>query len=424
VRKFKPSKLLLVIVVTFLFLSFLVSIELFLVVYRTGKTRNNLSSIQNGTQNCVLPSMYQPSIPFVQSDGGIYIVDDKERHVLKTIAQDIYGNQSMFGNAVLSVKNSGNLIATLVGVDKTNYGYTRKILYLTDLDSLEHIKVMDITERGLDETGDKHLAIRDFAFSPDGKLLAITTTTSVNVYDISTKKLKTVYSVDEETIGNSVFFGFYNPVFSDNNELLIVLEAYYEGSSSKVLDLGSAKFLDISGGSYTSGEEFVGWYNNKLISYRFNFEGEEVKKEPNSLFLVNPRNAEDKKLIKDFSATADSPKIENLLPNGFMVYDGNIYFIAREQTDKKIVFCNNQPLSIRSESLHKINLATLQDEVVLRKDTTLDKLNNINFSLSFLGFYNLNELSQPVVKIDSNFSKMLGVPLTDDQNGIKRIFIE
>ncbi len=199
-----------------------------------------------------------------------------------------------------SPETAKQITQTNGSVSKVAYHtYTDKIAFIKGEVIQEHLKnkriepsSVHLISRGIDKeilsltystNGDYTSQLRDLAFSNDGSLLAITTSDSVYIYTISTDQIKKVYT--SEKFGHDLY-AFLKPVFSPDNQHVLLTIGYQEGSSNSVLNLQTTVLTDLGNSSYVSGIRYLGWDGSLIygISYEYGVDKSKVVGiNPNSL---------------------------------------------------------------------------------------------------------------------------------------------
>jgi hypothetical protein len=253
---------------------------------------------------------------------------------------------------------ANNLVAYVTGIKSTNEnGYTsispNKVI-LTTLDADQSEKVIyELEPFSPVPNSDYILQIRDLEFSDDGKLLAITTSDSLYIYNIKTNNTTNIFTIKPDLTGrgggpNGVF-AYYAPVISPDNSHVLVSLGLYEGGKQAVVNLNSKEITQLPYTTYISGERVIGWKNpNTLIVINYNNISEGNDSTSKIISLSWPGLGETEILVPKFVA------------NGTGIISGNyLYFNTKSkvESDKKF---DNFVAYDEFEHINKLDLTTLQ----------------------------------------------------------------
>ncbi len=208
-------------------------------------------------------------------------------------------------------------VAYITGTKKTNENnYTNiepESVHLYSLDTSSDATIYRLTPKILAGNGysEQIIAIK---FSPDGSILAITTTDSMYFYDVQGGSLQKVFSKPTDLsagIGSRVY-GYHDPLFSPSNSYVVLEAGYYEGSGQDVVNISTGEVTDLPYSSYSSGEVVLGWVSETHFIIA-EFESEK----PISLYKVAFPSLE-KKLITNVNYS---------FSQGFL-YNDHAYIVA------------------------------------------------------------------------------------------------
>jgi hypothetical protein len=118
---------------------------------------------------------------------------------------------------------------------------------------------------------EKQLKIHEVAFDPSGKIVAISLTDSIVLYDLSSNTIKTTLESNNQlTTHPAGAFAMRNVRFSPDGQRVTAWVGYYEGSEDVIFEVATGKLLRPDWFSYLSGKAAVGWLDNThLLMHEF-----------------------------------------------------------------------------------------------------------------------------------------------------------
>jgi hypothetical protein len=126
-------------------------------------------------------------------------------------------------------------------------------------------KIFELQPKIVDPNfNDYKLQLRDVGFSKDGRFLAITTSDSLWLYDLTTKKQTNVFTKIPD-LNKGAVYAYSTPIFSPDNKQLILKRGFYEGSDQILVNLASGDIKELGYQSYVSGQIVIDWLNNQEI---------------------------------------------------------------------------------------------------------------------------------------------------------------
>ncbi len=267
--------------------------------------------------------------------------------------EDLVGMDGEVSTFSLSVDE--NKIAFIFTQDKTDtvFIYDFATNNLTNVYTLKETEVGDVGYT---------IKLTDVSFSRDGKLLAITSSTGLMIYDLEKKTVEEAFSTEIKEPGIGGVWGYSNPEFSGDGSKILLSKGYWEGVGYIIYDLKENKTLELPYGGYIYGSYVMGRYGDKLLVQET---GDETESNVN-FFIVDPNNLENK--INLISINTDNFSV----PTNFVGDD--IYFITQERAPTGRHACNNigqvNEVTAEYETLNKFNIQTGKTEKLLTLDAT------------------------------------------------------
>ncbi|OGC45363.1 hypothetical protein A2V49_00700 [candidate division WWE3 bacterium RBG_19FT_COMBO_34_6] len=330
--------------------------------------------------------------------GREVVKDENEKIILNLIStrtMDLPDGQQ--GKIVaFDIDSKNNKIAYILGVDpidKNEYIFENRVVYISDLLDGSTTKVYE-TEDILGESPDRSDGLTAIGFSDDGDVLAVTTFDRIYSYNISDKDLSLLH---EYTTGRSGpgYSAYTNPVFSPDNNYLLITEGHYEGFTDMVFDINKEEFLDITFGGYVLGTDAVGWYGNRLIVHEYGEFDTGNFTEDSKAYFIDPQNPFEKESVWESKDGGN----QSLYISGDHLY----YSYETSKTGGEYA-CNNikmkYEITSQFSNLSRLNLKTGEDKKILTIDSTESSgVDAPNYELFVYGSYYLKGVEQLLMEI-------------------------
>jgi len=204
------------------------------------------------------------------------------------------------------------------------------------------------------------LSLVDVGFSPDGNLLAITTSTGLNIYDLKTGTIKEIFDTGMKEEGIGGVWAYHSPEFSGDGSKILLSKGFWEGIGYMIYDLKENKVIELPYGGYVLGSYVEGWYKDSLIVQRAIEEG------TSEFFIVSPDNLESERELVSVETDDFSVRAE--------IFNGDIYFVTSRSVASGFYSCNNigrvVEVTARYENLSRFNIETGKLEELLLLDAT------------------------------------------------------
>jgi hypothetical protein len=234
-------------------------------------------------------------------------------------------------------------------------------VYLYNLKTGTQSKIHEIQTKTIPFT-DYFVRFRDVKFSPDGKLIGITSSDGFWTYSLDNSDLKQIFSLPVQIpptptpIRTTInVYAYANPLISPDNSEAILIRGYYEGADQIKVDLTTGVITELNGFSfYISGKKALAWIDKDHIL--INTYGDATERE--------------------FSSTLDIARVSDLAIdktytlkgsiNSYDVNNGKIYLLlySRMLNGKTV---NNVPLEDSQYTIEEINVGTGERRTLYQK---------------------------------------------------------
>lgn len=272
-----------------------------------------------------------------------------------------------------------------------DFDYRNRKVYIKDLSGTgggELIYEKESVARGA-VYEDYFLEIKDVGFSPDGKLLVVTTSTEIFTYNLETKNQSKLFEIPQKKSGEWGPYSLRDPKFSESGRFLVVTIGYYEGVGYILYDTQTGEQTQLDFSAYVSGTIVEGWYEDKLVLQTYN-----SNLEQNGYYLADPSNLDEKKFLYGEG-----------IANYTTVLSGDyIYFLSYENEPSGYLVCNSAgekyEVQSRLVSFHRLDLKTEQTLNIHTIDST--SLTEPWYKYRLFGTANLDGRDVFIIVVRSN----------------------
>lgn len=235
------------------------------------------------------PPSSLPATPAINNQKLWIVV--KNRDLLSVDAMGQTQAITQTGGVVFAFDYTADLtsVAYITGVKKTNeYNADWIEPNVVNFQKIGDTHAQEIfrLERKTSPGAEYAVELKDVRFSPDGKLLGITSSDSFWTYNTVTQSLNQIFtSPMDPTSRNLQVWAYSNPVFSPDNTKVFLTNGYYEGSGISWVDLATKTNTSLPYTAYVSGSVVSGWHSNQeflLLEYP-----EPESTAPSTLSIVN-----------------------------------------------------------------------------------------------------------------------------------------
>ncbi|MFC1654047.1 hypothetical protein ACFL1M_04335 [Patescibacteria group bacterium] len=195
------------------------------------------------------PSLLSNLVFFKQ--GELWTRKDGVLVQLTDTNKSIYSYDVNYENSLISYV-SGNLVT-----NENGYQHVQpREVSLLSLSSNETKTIHTLEPSNPTENQEYSRELKTTTFFPSGKKIAITSSNAFWVFDIDDNTLKEIFFNQEEE-SKGMVYAYHSPVFSKNEDKVVLGVGYYEGSSQLFVDIKNNQVKDLPYTSYVSGKKIV-----------------------------------------------------------------------------------------------------------------------------------------------------------------------
>lgn len=261
-RRFRTTVKILALLIIFLVITLIGAFSLIL------KGNNQRGDNESEAEVTVQPTI-TTSEPLSKITDNIAFLRDGELWLHNSDGQSEQLSGSDRGVRVYDQKFNTEMIAFTEGEKGSVYGnYYYNVtadsvyIYTSDDDQLQKIyEYKPITY----PNSEYQLILRDVAISNDGSKVAITTSDSLLIYDVSKGTLETIFSYPVDNPLRPDVFAYSDPMFSPDNNHIVFSKGYYEGYSYGLVNISSKVVTDLPFSGYIGGPTILGWFDNSTL---------------------------------------------------------------------------------------------------------------------------------------------------------------
>ncbi len=267
-------------------------------------------------------------------------------------------------------KNTGRVIYIASPAGPGDATPSSTAVYLTDVQQSTFSKILELKTEYIENKINDHypVYISDINFSDDGNLIAMSTPKSIYVFNVATSDLVEVYTDNENVLVN---VSISDLKFSPDNSLLTFDVGYFEGMSTKILDLTSNELLPTEFNSHIEAQIVHGWYKDRLIVQLVESNPTFVSR----IYSLDPRldsNLNDFFIKENLIADINDPK--NIINSDSVIISGNsLYYDITKKSNKSLLLCdgsNKYRINPTAQYIVKLNLDTHNSTNLLQLNTS------------------------------------------------------